>query len=312
LSAVKVTDITFKHGLAARKAVAQVGAGVFYLAPTGVFRVSQVIQDRIQSEAVAVSDPIEPLFRARVIWAAAAGAVAAVLGEYYFLALPFDGATTNGVVLVYNTTTNQWEGWHEFAGLEITDLVLSEWDGTPALWAVDRTHCQVARLYAGSEDVTLTGAEPIETRLKTRGYLVGTADSKVFMRAEISSEQWNTAATPATLSVEDSGGRTKALHWEARVRTKYERFGQARYDLTNVNDDHGADGRGDYAILPSDNLQLHSGVVLERKAPRTDRAPIGVTARWISLVFEGAGGRCDLTQCAVEARQVGRTSRPRT
>ena len=60
-------------GCAARRSVASVGGDVFFLSRTGVYRVMQVVQGKLETAPVPVSDPIEPLIN-RINWSAASGA----------------------------------------------------------------------------------------------------------------------------------------------------------------------------------------------------------------------------------------------
>jgi hypothetical protein len=79
----------------------------------GVMRLSEVLEQRLMSRTLPVSDDIQPVID-RINWPSQDRIVSAAQDNYLFFAVPLDGSTVNNAILVYNTTTAKWESVDEF------------------------------------------------------------------------------------------------------------------------------------------------------------------------------------------------------
>lgn len=324
LSSITLTTISTAVGCVASRAVVQVGADVWFLGANGIYRVSQVIQDRIQTDPIPISEPMAPFFRERVNWAAIAGATAATLAEYVYWALPIDGATENTAVLVFNAATQQWEGWWTFPqGNVISEFVTVDYLGRKRLFGVDRPRGFVYLMDEGPVDRIFNAFGPdfvfdlqdshVETfiadRLVTRGYLVGTNDTKVFTRV---AARMATSNPMYSLGIDtgDVSGAQTLLSEVTKSRFKYYTFGMPDYVATNVHDDHATPHREDYSIqLASQPRTGDHGIECDRKQTHEARVPTRARSRYLSLILTNESGVCDVLSTSVEARQVNRSTR---
>ncbi len=153
LSAMVSETITTRHGLAAYHSVASDGTDALFLAPGGVYRVSEVWENRIAAPPVAVSHDIAPIFERRVNWPAAGGASAAVWEDTYWLALPVDRAAANNAIVAYNLATKSWQGLHVFPSwMRLDRLFTRSWNGRERLFAADFANGCLYLLGEGIED----------------------------------------------------------------------------------------------------------------------------------------------------------------
>lgn len=301
LSGVSLAEVNRRLGLAARLAVAQVGADVFFLAREGVFRVQQVVESRIATAPVAVSDAIEPFLRNRVNWRAVSGACACAVGEYFYLAVPIDGSTTNNALLPYNLTTQQWEGWHTFPeGVSFARLLATDYQGRRRLFGIDPQR-YVYLVGEGGCDRIGTTRHEISDELTTRGYTFEGAGFKTLTLAEVTLDTWRPSFNVA-LQCEGVSEQTTLAADQVKSRTTSYKFAVPAYALDNSGDDHGEPGRQDYSVLAGDGFELQSGIIFGRKQQTQERFRVRANGRFAQLIISSTQGRCDIVATRVEAR----------
>ncbi len=298
-------------GCVAGKSVAMVGGDVFFLSGQGVFRVQEIVQERLQAQPVAVSDPIAPIIQ-RIYWPAVGKACAAVLGEYYYLAVPIDGSTINNAILPYNSATGAWEGIHTFpAGLD--SLRVSDWFSARVLYAIDNAASRVRRLYLGRSDIADVNSEASDERqiaadLLTRGYTLGDNGLKRFRRSQVAVETWNPEFTIAAEM--DGVNETRTLlDSQTRSRVRYWTDGVLDYDPSNTNDDHATPGREDYSINLADEPIPNTGMALNLHQAVPVRGQINRKGRWCSLRVSTAQGSARVTSIEVQGDETQRAQR---
>ena len=311
LASLSVNVVNAELGCIAPDSVASTGGDVLFLSQTGVFRVRQIVQDRIETAPVAVSYDIEPLLRQRVNWSRARYAQGAVFGERYLLAIAIDGSTTNNAIFVFNLVTEAWEGIHTF-GISIDALLETELYGDRRLFAVDYVTGYGYVLYEGEEDIIKVSGEstptPIATSLTTRGYLAASGTRKRFSLAQVATSEWH-GAWGASMSV-DGNEETEPLYPAAITRSTTARTiaGAAAWTPTNANDDHGAKGREDYAFtLP---MQIGTGVQPDRRQDFTERFIAQETGRFCQLTITATRGVVAVRGVQVECAPQDRAYLP--
>ncbi len=316
LSNVALAEVNRRLGLAARLAVAQVGADVFFLAREGVFRISQVVESRIATAPVAVSDAVEPFLRERVNWRAvegrsevggqrsenSAGACACVVGEYFYLALPIDGSAVNNALLLYNLTSQQWEGHHTFpAGVALSRLLATDYNGRRRLFAADYGKGCVYLVHEGTCDRIGAATYEISDELTTRGYTFEGLGFKLMTLAEVTIDTWRPKFS-VTLRCEGVNEASILVTDREKDRRKSYQFGRGKFTLDNSGDNHGQAHREDYSVLCGDGIQLQSGVQFDRQQQTQERFRVRAAGRYAQLVISSTQGRCDVVSTRVEAR----------
>jgi hypothetical protein len=308
LSAARLTLINDTVGCIAGGTVAKVGGDVFWLGAGAVWRLTQAVQERLQTGPVPVSDAIEPILTQRVNWRAAGGAVASVLDEYFYLAVPIDGSTVNNAILPFNTQTGAWEGVHTFP-IGLDALHVLDYLGRKRLFAVDFTTGRVCLLYAGREDCYGTTRAAISASLTTRAYGLGRNEVKQFRRCQVSLDAW---LPQYTIGVSGDGvaeDTTLCLD-RTKSRTAYTLHGRAAFTPTNAGDNHGADHREDYAWLLSDAAQLRSGIVPEREQSHIERFVVRQPARTMQVNILNELGTVSLGSIQLEGDEARRNQSP--
>lgn len=309
LSTMTVQLINPELGCIAGRTVASVGGDVLFLSTSGVHRVTQVVQERIQTAPVAVSQDIEQLIRTRVNWSAASGAEAAVVGDYYYLAVPLDRAAGNNAIFAYNLATDKWEGIHTFpANVALDAFVFLTFRGERRLCAVDFAQGRTYLLYEDREDCLPSGALPIAMDVTTRAYLGGNAGRKKWTVAQLATAEWKNSMS-ATLIV-DGVAESAALYPSPLVRSRTQNTlaSLSEWDSLNTNDDHGQQGRESYHVACP--IKCGSGIVLSREQDFTTRFPCGARGRTSALRISTTAGVLALRAAGVEGFLTDRAFHP--
>jgi hypothetical protein len=315
LSSVQLQAVSTTLGSVARKSIINVGADVMFLSesPAGVYRVTQVGQfagsnvGSISTSAVPVSDPIEPLIK-RINWSAASGAVAVLFNEYYFLAVPLDGSTSNNCVLVYNTVGGKdgngaWESYDSFAASASLDgFQITNWQGARKLFATDHGNGRVylyddQALTVGEDQIGSTWV-PISDLMTTRGYAMDDAlGLKGMKRVYVAIGTLN---PNYSVSLNSEGmGMTVTLANVTKARSAYDLWGVAPYNTTNANNDFSAPGREDYSVVCP--VILGSvGVQLDQVQERLERWPARGLGRWATITVANSQGYVAVRDVGIE------------
>ena len=318
LSNAGMEVLSTEVGMCARRATKMVGADLFFLSDDHqcVFRISEVIQERLQAEPVPVSDAITPIMK-RVNWLAAKNAVAIVQDIYYLLAVPLDGSEVNNALLVYNTVSKEWESapdwWHLAAGMQIDNLIHSFYFGETAAYAINHGLNAIHILGIGSDDEMPGGNFEIQHLIEVRGYATlgwNAASKRDFKRVEFSVATLRPSITITEISEGARDERLLNLSPITRNPAKYRNFDKANYNPSNDNDDFEVPGREDYSLdLTSIDFDLQEGIELEIKQRDVLRFSTKARGQYMSYRVENAQGKCDISAVLVES--VGAQREPR-
>ena len=286
-------------GCAARESVATVGADVFWLSRTGVYRILQVIQGRIQTAPVPVSDPIEPIIN-RINWTVADKSVAVVWGQYYLLAVPLDGASVNNAILRFNTVSGEWEGY-DVAGFPfgVSKFLVTDYQGAKRLLAVDFANRRVFVLDEGRGDIVAGTVYPVADLLETRGYTLDDAlGAKLFRGASAALATWAPCYTIEAIT-DGVNEVTPLLTGATKDRTRYAGFGRTDWDASNAAGDQLAPGREDYSLVPSGVYCGAGGLRMDLNQEFVEPLTLRARGRWLSLRITNTTGRCDVRAVGV-------------
>lgn len=299
LGDVTLEQVSGNIGLSARNSLAAIGNDVIGLYETGVYRVSQILDERIATAAVPISEPMEPLFK-RVSGAARNLAQGIVFDDYYFLALPIDGATANNIVAIYNTVTGGWEGWHTWPNTQIDNLLVTDIFGQRGLFAVDYAAGRVLAIYQGLDDNIGGTRHQIEDRVLTRAYTMGDMSQTRYNRATLHAETWNpflsVLATPSGMAEQKIADPIITKN-----RAKYFKGLRADYVESNINNDFDLPYREDYSVVVDDSdFWLHDGVKIEKLQQYVERFAVNATAEGLALDIHGSQGASKLLKIEIE------------
>lgn len=327
LNSVTAQILSTEIGISARRSGKMIGSDFVFLYKTGVYSLGQVDETRIAVSPVPIGarqdaggkivDPIAPLIT-RIHWPYAKDAVAAVLAPYYFLAVPLDEATVNNAVLVFNTVTGQWEAydtWDEAAGMQIDNLIVSDYAGQPALYAINQAKKSVHILYRGAED-ELEYLRPamegdpthsvyqIADLFETRAY--GKGDNE-FKAVVIGFSTWRPRFTVTELVEGRNDERLMTPNSITKDPRKHYRAFMPLYDLTNAGNNFDEPSREDYAIVPPPAGVLPGkGIVPMWKQSRPERFAVRSRGRSVSFRIENTQGQCDINGIVFESVSDGK------
>lgn len=310
---LRVDVINPELGTIAGDSIASTGGDALFLSSNGVYRVQQIVQERLQTAPVAVSQDIEPILRQRINWRAAAGACAAVWEDCYYLAVPIDGSTANNAILSFNFVNQAWEGVHTFpAGVQLDTLTLATIGGKKRLMATDFAAGRQYLLYEDFEDCLPAGPADIACETTLRSYLAGAAGRKRWSTIQVDTSEWH-AEWGAALLV-DGVSESAALYPPTltRSRTRNTMAGRRAWDATNARDDHGDAGREDYAVILQPALVLGSGIVLSREQDFTNRFSTQEIGRTCAVRVRGLRGRLTIRGVQAEGTHFDRAFQPTT
>lgn len=319
--------LTRRLGLAATDAVTEDGHDLLFLSePGGIYRLSEVIQEQIATEAVPASDPIQPIID-RINWEGTADwGCAATIKDYAFFGVCLDDETAGcNAVLVLNLRTRQWESAPDYfgGGMLINALHVTKAEHGLGLYGLDYAARKVYQMYSGN-DVDEIGdtTVPIAHVIETRGYTLGAPDEfKRFDRASIAVATNNPNA--AITAITDGENELKAIRTITKDRTKF--YQQDHPDFVTGGNASEA-FRKDYSTVPAvvtdnnfvaeDFDELPEGEITELpatpiassleivKQQTIEPISLRVNGRWLSIRCVNATGTCDLLSVGIEGRQI--------
>jgi len=314
LSSAALGPVNDQIGCCAANSVAMVGSDVFFLSTTGVYRLSQVIQNRIQTPPTPVSEAIEPYIK-RITWSAVAGACAAVIGRYYVLAVPLDLRTVNSALLVYDAASDAWHGIHTFpSGVQFDSLQVTDYQGEKRLYGIDFANARVHLLFQGRHDVIGSTVYdiPCSVEIKRCDLLQTTlAGQKRFRRGKVVLRGWNPDYSIAL----KSEGVNQVQTLRANVikdRTRYKTHGAPKYNPANTGDNHGAPLREDYSVDIGTAFDPGTnGVDPDLEQTHTEPLAIRTQTRGASVIVSNQQGTMAVVAVELEGDAANRAGRPR-
>jgi hypothetical protein len=322
-----------RMGLVAPFAVVEEGNDLLFLSePGGIYRLSEVIQERVGAQPLPVSDPIQPVID-QIDWAMAAnpqgggGARAETLGDYAFFGLPLKQSPQvagNNAIGVWNMSSRQWESVDSWSdpSLRLHALHVTQYAGARALFGLDYVARKIYVLYQqAAYDQIADGFWPIEDAIETRGYLAaGAADAssfKQFQRASIAIRTANPETYVSAIS--DGYAEVKSLSPTPVTKDPLKFYPHAHPDFDPATGDPLEPRRKDYTkettlsdFAAEDFENLSVGriwripptlVEMSEDSPHqqsVERFSIRVNARWCSLRIENKTGACDVLSVGVE------------
>lgn len=319
LASIELLNSTL--GLAGRKAAVMLGGDVLFLSnPGGIYRIAQSFESRIQTVPLPVTDPIQP-FIDRINWDAASGAVAKVLGEYVYFAVPVDGSTRNNAVIVYNGASGLVEGYDTFPEpFRIDDFAVTLYERQRRLYALDKEAARIYVMYEGHSDfiydpdTDTTTENEIQDLIETRGYATlgwNAATRRDFKQVQIGITTWAPSITVTELT--ESANDERALNSNAitKSRTQYDTFGRGDWVTTNINDDWATPGRQDYSIVANDTgfVVDGEGIDPDQKQTSTLRFSTKARGKYISYRVANSQGCADVGWILVESSGTQREPR---
>lgn len=321
----------------------QVGQEVYFMSEKlGVFKLTEVLEKRLMSRPLPVSDAIQPVID-RINWRMQDKICSAAQDNYLFFAVPLDGSNVSNCILVFNTTTGNWETIDVFdipmfaidklLAVHVDDVrkVIAIQNGPPAL---------VYLLYEGESDQTVFDVvnqnnryTHIDDLIETRGYGYSTEGGPTgyrnFRRASIVLQTVNpdTKVTAVT-----EGENEEKILRESITKDPRKWYIHGRPDFDPTSDSATAPKREDYTPFAGatehydwqDFSLIAENDVIENQIPplptpdpngarppippqtSRERMPIRMIDRWLSLRVENTQGLCTIESTSVESIEAKR------
>lgn len=304
------------------------GREVYFLSePTGVYAISEVIEDSIAVEPEPVSLQIDKIIQ-RINWPEAhIRACSEKLGDLMFFAVPLDNCVGgNNAVLVMNGANRQWYSapdWWDDVNFRINNMHTTFYNGVRSIFGIDYGAQRVYLLYSGgAEDEINGGIVPIRDRFATRGYDLGDPTAfKRFQRVRIAVSTY--APDAVVTAVSDGFNERKELGTIQKDRTKF--YVHAHPPFDENRDDATEPKRQDYSVMDEDFAADDFETYPEGPIPFIPATPLIWTGnlqesveakqirqngRWVSIEVEDGGGRCDTLAVTVDAIPIQEGFKP--
>ena len=345
LSSITQSPLTSEYGCAAAGSIVGVGDDVWFLSGKGIATVKQTDNNKLQSTAGQVSDPILPTMR-RINWQYASGAVAATHEGKVYFALPLDSATktlpngtvitgVNNAMVVYDLVNQAWAGIWDGSGVTIRNFVKFTYNGKRILGYASADGYLVA-MNQTLDDVVQGEITVIEGLLTSRGYGRSEAGQLHYRDVEL---DVSTHAPHYQVEVVADGVSEEAQVADVtRNKTKYYRPATRQdWDASNVDFDFLEPGREDYAVdltantITADNnviradnttvkadgsgwyaeapgMEIGYGIILEQHQRVKTKYRVNQQARYIQVRVDQNSGRVQVHGLKVAAT-IGRRTR---
>ena len=319
--------LTRRLGLACNKGVTEDGHDLLFISePGGIYRLSEVIQEQIATEARPVSDPIQPIVD-RINWEGTAQwGCAQTIKDYAYFGVCLDDVTDGcNALLVLNLATRQWESAPDVFGdqtLRLNALHVTKAEHGLALYGLDYTAAKIYHLFGGNDTDEVGDVDlPIVHTIETRGYTLGVPDEfKRFDRAAVAVATSNPNAELAAIT--DGAYEVKVIKTITKDRTRF--YPQASPDYIAGFSDAVAPYRKDYSVVPDtdpnfvgeDFDDLDAGAIDELPATPVPAVPVSIkqqsveplpvraNGRWLSIRSVNSTGTCDILSVGVEGRSI--------
>jgi hypothetical protein len=320
-----------KIGCMAEKGVVLIGADTLFLSePGGIYRLSEVIQQRITTEPVPVSEPIDDIIK-RIEWQYAflPWVVAAVTcGDYAYFAVPIDQAAGgSNVLLVYNTVSKMWESvdtWPD-SDFRINAMHVLQVQGDQSVLAIDFFNRRVVELNTDSLSDVISGEDfPIQDVIETRGYNLGNPFGfKRYQRMTLSIRTFDPSIKITALrdgyndEIELTNGDLTKDHLKF-YKAEHKDFNpltddpneplREDYSQGSGSNDYIVEDFDDWPAGPIDTLPASlEDSVGANKQESLERFAVGTMAKALALRIENSQGQCDLLSVSVEGRPIEET-----
>lgn len=264
LSEIILDEFSSEYGIAGPDCVVEVGSDLWFLAPgRGIVSIRQTEQNEILGNTEPISKPITPIID-KIDWRRAKYSLAATYDSYVYFVVPVSACgDATWYMLVYDTQLGSWVSvdwapWLEdavaflplvFAGQQRLGILNS--NGYVVM--LDDGHCD------DYMDGQVPSKRPVQSIIRTRGYVGSQPGYKSFKRVDWLCETWD-----AHYDVWGTmGGATEHCIIRKDIlkdrRRVLKPWNAKNYSLDNKNDDHYKPYREDYSISFADGLKVCFG-----------------------------------------------------
>ena len=178
--------LTDEIGCSARRTIATAGQFIYFLSDSGVYRLDSRLDLKLRGDTKPLSDPISDQ-----ISSLNASLVEDSVGFYfdnrYYIAVPLSNALdSNNGVFIYNQLQEAWETRDTY-GVGVNNFLVSDYGQRRRIFVTNRAGklMLLDEVEAGDEspDSNVNITTPVEGRIRTRRYGMGTMQSKRFVRS---------------------------------------------------------------------------------------------------------------------------------
>lgn len=230
-------------------------------------------------------------------------------GGHGVISQVLEGVNTG--VAVYDFANQAWCGVDEAPEVvNVKQWLKARYQGRSRLFAIGTDG--VLRLWENGwedevfDDAGAIVAQGVPFELVTRGYLGEDGDRVKGLALTVSLRSW---APRYAVSVVQSGVGAEQGYREGEmpVAANYQVHGKDPWVESNVNDDHGAPGREDYAVRAGEpGLELGSGVAVDAHQAGVERVVIEDQGQWLQGKIACDQGRMEVLAAGVESQGAER------
>jgi len=297
-----------------------VGKDVWFMVPgRGVCSLTQTTSNLWQGVDVPVSADLQPIID-RINWAASSVIRAVKVGNFSYIAVPLDTATTASTILVYdhlaaagpdpnnpNKPPGAWAGY-DSPGFSVFEFLPFPINGVDKLLILTTSgYLGVYEEMSVDQTGPATNAEITHT-WRTRGYSLRSRLGRI--RVSQIDLELKTRNPRYTVTAYLPGVNTTRVIASAvtRDRTKYRRpYTRAPWDPSNANDDHATAGRQDYSVDMTTAINFNTtGVDLSllQETTETYRCPAAARGQFVQFAGSNDRGACELHGVVIAKGEV--------
>jgi hypothetical protein len=181
----RLTLLTDEVGCAARKSIATAGQFVYFLSDSGVYRLDSRLDLKLRGDTKPLSDAIADQFSG-LNADVASRSVGVWHDNRYYIAVPkASDATAADTIYIYNALNDQWESRDTY-GVGVQDFLVTTYNNARRLFISNRAGVlMVLDENEGGDSAPnsdITDLTPVEGRIVTRRYMMGTLSDKRYLR----------------------------------------------------------------------------------------------------------------------------------
>jgi hypothetical protein len=178
--------LTDEIGCRARRSIATAGQFIYFLSDNGVYRLDSRLDLKLRGDTLPLSDPINDQIN-NLNTTLAGDSVGFYFDNRYYLAVPLANAVDgNNGVFIYSQLNEAWET-RDVYGFGVNDFIVADVANERRVLISNRAGklMLMDELEAGddSPDSSVNIVEPVQGRIRTRRYGMGSMSTKRFVRS---------------------------------------------------------------------------------------------------------------------------------
>jgi hypothetical protein len=183
----KLELLTDEIGCSARSTIQTAGQFIYFLSDSGVYRLDSRLDLKLRGQTLPLSDPISDQIadlNANLV----EQSVSLYFNNRYYIAVPLNNPSTgnNNGIFIYNQLNEQWES-RDILGVGVNNFLVADLNQRRRIFISNQAGklMLLDEVEEGDENpsASVGGSSPVQGRIITRRYGMGSMSQKRFLRA---------------------------------------------------------------------------------------------------------------------------------